>query len=119
MWSRHSRRTVLTNRSAKALARGARIGVRMTRTPSVRNTSSNGTENLASRSRSRNLTSPSRSSIARFLACWVTHAESGCAVTPTTCSRRVRELDEEQDEDRLQPDCLHGEEVGRKDPRHL
>src|SRR6266508_1599244 len=53
-WSRHSRRTVRTNRSANAFARGARIGVRRIRTPSVRNTSSNGPENLESRSRRRN-----------------------------------------------------------------
>jgi hypothetical protein len=30
-----------------------------------------------------------RSSMARFLACWVTHAESGRAVTPAGCTRRV------------------------------
>jgi len=34
MWSRHSRRAVLTNRSAKAFAMGARIGARITRTAS-------------------------------------------------------------------------------------
>jgi hypothetical protein len=28
-------------------------------------------------------------------------------------------LDEEQDEDRLQPDRFDGEEVGREDPRRL
>ena len=49
------RADVLMNRSAKALALGARIGVRMTRTSSVRNTSSNGPENFASRSCRRNL----------------------------------------------------------------
>ena len=63
------------------------MGVRMMRTPSVRSTSSNGPENFASRSRTRNLRSPSRSSIARLRACWVTHVESGCAVAPTTCTR--------------------------------
>lgn len=31
----------------------------------------------------------SRSAMARFLACCVTHAESGCAVAPTTCTRLV------------------------------
>jgi hypothetical protein len=46
-------------------------------------------EYLASRSRSRNRTPDSRSPMARFLACWVTHAESGCVVTPATCTRRV------------------------------
>ena len=38
--SRHSRRMVPTKRSAKALARGARTGVRMIRMPSDRKTSS-------------------------------------------------------------------------------
>ena len=37
--------------TAKALARGARMGVRITLAPSVSNTSSNGPENFASRSR--------------------------------------------------------------------
>jgi len=58
--------------TAKALARGARMGVRVTLMPSLWNTSSNGPENFASRSRTRNPTFPSRSPIARFLACWVT-----------------------------------------------
>ena len=80
------RADVLMNRSAKALALGARIGVRMTWTSSVRNTSSNGPENFVSRSCKRNLIAVSRSSMARFLACCVTHAESGCAVAPTKCT---------------------------------
>jgi hypothetical protein len=54
MWSKHSCRTVFTKRSEKAFAIGERIGVRMTRTPSERKTSSNGPEYLASRSRIRN-----------------------------------------------------------------
>jgi hypothetical protein len=48
-----------------------------------------GPEYLASRSRSRNRTPDSRSSTARFRACPVTHVESGYAVTPATCTRRV------------------------------
>jgi hypothetical protein len=46
---------------------------------------------LASWPRSRNLIDTPRSprSIAAFLACWVTHAESGCAVTPTATTRLV------------------------------
>src|SRR5664280_1345182 len=53
--SRHSVRTVLTQRSAKALARGDRTGVLITRMPSERNTSSKLVVNLVSRSRIRNL----------------------------------------------------------------
>jgi hypothetical protein len=45
-WSGHSRRSVSTQRSAKALALGARIGVSITRTPSVTNTSSKGPQNF-------------------------------------------------------------------------
>jgi hypothetical protein len=45
--------------------------------------------NLASWSLSRNLIGLARSSrsIATFLACWVTHAELGLAVTPATMTR--------------------------------
>src|SRR5512132_2202914 len=82
------RRTVPTHRSANALAFGDWTGVRMTWTPSVRNTSSNGPENLASRSRIRNRLSPTRSPTARSRACCVTHPESGLPVTPSTCTRR-------------------------------
>jgi hypothetical protein len=62
---------VPTNRSAKALARGALTGVRMIRTPSALRTSSKLAVNLASRSRIRNLTDCVRwdSSKLKFLAC--------------------------------------------------
>jgi len=46
----------------------------------------------------------------------VTHAESGCAVTPAQVHSAGRKLDEEQDVERLEPDRLDGEEVGREDP---
>ena len=63
-----------TSRSANALARGARTGVRMIRMPSERNTSSKLAVNLASRSRIRNVTGRARSASSndRFLACWTT-----------------------------------------------
>jgi hypothetical protein len=66
-------------RSAWALAFGARIGVWMTRIPSARSTVSNRPQNFASRSRMRNRMAgewPSRFMV-RFRACWVTHAELG------------------------------------------
>jgi hypothetical protein len=53
MWSRHSRRTEPTHRSGNAFALSERTGVFTTVSPSVRNNSSHGLENLASRSRSR------------------------------------------------------------------
>ena len=61
----------------------------MIRAPSVRNTSSNGPEYLESRSCRRNRASSRRSSIERSRACCVTHAESGCAVTPARWTRLV------------------------------
>jgi len=75
--SRHSARTVATHRSAKALAFGARKVVLITRMPSVRNTSSNGPENLASRSWIKNPASRSGRFMTRFRACWVTQAAGG------------------------------------------
>jgi hypothetical protein len=49
--SRHSLRAVPTNRSANALAQGARKGVLITRAPIEEITSLKGPTNLASRSR--------------------------------------------------------------------
>ena len=47
-WSRHSRRTVPTHRSANALATGVRAGVRMIRAPIERQTSSKAPPNFES-----------------------------------------------------------------------
>jgi len=88
-WSRHSRRTVPTQRSANAFALGARTGVFTTRRPSVRKTSSNGPENLASRSLMRSFFSSRLPVIERFRPCWVTQAESGRLVVPATWTRLV------------------------------
>jgi hypothetical protein len=79
-----SRRTVPTNRSANALARGDRMGVLMTLRPSVRNTSSKPEVNFVSLSRMRNLAARERSerSEVRLRACWTTHSPAGFAVTP-------------------------------------
>ena len=81
---------VPTKRSATAFALGERIGVRMTRTPSVRNTSSKGPEYLAPRSWITNWTGANRSSMAKWQACWVTQEESGWALTPARCTLRVK-----------------------------
>src|SRR6266540_3173431 len=98
-----------------ALAFGARTGERTMRTPSVRNTSSKHPGYFESRSWIRNRTPPRRSSMARLRACWVTHAESGWAVTPAMWTRLGRKLDEEQHEERSQHHGLDGEEVGCED----
>jgi hypothetical protein len=57
----HSRRAVPIHRSAIAFARGARIGVLITRAPSEMNISSKTLVYLASRSRMRNLMRPALS----------------------------------------------------------
>jgi len=76
---------------AKPLAFGARMGVQMTSVPSERKTSSKLGVYLESRSLIRNRTRVSRSarSYEAFLACLVTQAESGLALTPATWTRRV------------------------------
>src|SRR6266545_6960122 len=119
MWSRHSERTVLTNRSAKALALGARMGVRMTRTSSVRNTSSNGPENFASRvvqeepDRGEPLLDGEVPSLLRDPRRVGMRRRAHHVHSPR------RDLDEEQHIERLQPERLHGEEIAGQDARGL
>src|SRR5438874_13570015 len=71
--SRQSRRTVPTQRSANAFACGARKGVRMISTPSLRKTSSKARQNLLSRSWIRKRVARSESDQASCRACWVVH----------------------------------------------
>ena len=89
--SRISRRTLPTQRSMIAFARGAWTGVLMIRMPSAWNTVSNPPVNLVSLSRIRNVNWPARSprSSSRLRACWVTHVAAGWAVTPSTWTLRV------------------------------
>ncbi len=79
---------VLIERSEKALAFGARIGVLMTRAPSVLNISSKDRANLASRSRIRNRMSSNSPVMERFLACWVQKTPSGFDVAKEKRSLR-------------------------------
>jgi hypothetical protein len=78
-WSRHSRRNVPTNRSAKEFACGDRTGVLITRVPFPAKTPSNAVVNLPSRSRIRNLHLLARSprSMRRLRACWTVQAPVG------------------------------------------
>jgi hypothetical protein len=69
--SKHSQRTVRTNRSTIAFAVGARIGVFTICTPSLRKTSSKGALYLPSRSRIRYRTPCSEKSTPTLRACWV------------------------------------------------
>ena len=82
---------VPTKRSAIALARGARTGVRMILILMAVKTASKAAVNLASRSRmrNRNRCPASSRSMVRLRACWVSHAPVGCAVTPRMWTRRV------------------------------
>src|SRR5438105_15951960 len=109
--SRHSVRTVRTNRSANALARGARTGVKITSAPSLRNTSSKLPVNLESRSRIRNRTGCFASALRGEVAPLLSHpgaawrgGDAGKVDTPSL------EFDEEQDVDRLEPQRFDGEE---------
>lgn len=89
--SRHSWRTVPTNRSANAFAPADRTGVLMTLMPSVRRTSSKLDVNFVSLSRMRNLAGRDRPvmSKVRMRACWVVHSRTGLAVMPLKWTRRV------------------------------
>src|SRR5918996_3576077 len=71
------RRSVPTNRSANAVARGARIGVRTTSTPSEANTSSKPPAYFESRSRMRKRNGKGSRSTTRLRACWVTQRRLG------------------------------------------
>jgi hypothetical protein len=98
--SRHSRRRLPTQRSARARAFGARTGALITRMPSERKTSSNSRVNVLSRSRTRTVSGHPRHRA----------ASAGCAPagSPTATSR---ELDEEQNVEALQEERVDGEEV--------
>ena len=80
----HSRRTLPTQRSAMAFARGERAGVLITVAPSEVNTVSNAMVNLVSRSLMRNLRCPARSPrfMSRFRACWAAHGPVGFVAAP-------------------------------------
>ncbi len=95
-------------------------GEGITSVPSERKTSSKPEVYLESRALIRNRTGVSRSarSYETFLACWVTQAESGLALTPAAWTRRV-DLNEGQDVERLEEQGLHREEVAGQDPSGL
>src|SRR5262245_19551006 len=86
--SRHSRRTLPTQRSRCALAFGACTGVRMTLIVSLAKSAPKAAGNFASQSWIRKRAFPSVCSIARFRACCVTQAQSGLAVTLARWTRR-------------------------------
>jgi hypothetical protein len=99
--SRHSRRTLPTQRSACAFARGAAIGARMTLIPSERKISSKPAVNLLSRSR---ISNPGAVRVSG-------HAGQMHAT--------MLEFDEEEHVQASQPERLDREEVTLKDPGRL
>jgi hypothetical protein len=111
--SRHSERTVRTNRSATPFACGARTGVRTISIPSLRNTSSNTLVNFWPRSRIRNRTGSARSAKVHVTcrACWMTHGAVGCAVHPAEWTRRLPSSRKEQHVQPFQPDRVDREEI--------
>ncbi len=111
--SRQSRRTVPTQRSANALAFGARNGVRMISMPSLWKTSSKARLNLLSRSRIRNRIGCRRSGSdqASCRACWVVQRPSGFGGAAGEVHAPAAELDEEEHIEAAEPERLDGEEV--------
>jgi hypothetical protein len=88
--SRHSERTVRTNRSAIAFAFGARTGVLTIRMPWLRKTSSKGPLYLLSRSRMRKRTPLSLKSRPRLRACCVTQDRLDCEEVTRNDAGRLR-----------------------------
>jgi hypothetical protein len=92
-----------------------------TSTPSLLNTSSKTVVYLVSRSRIRNRNCPARSprSTIRLRACCTTHSPLAWVVTPRMCTRRLRDLHQEQHVDTRQPDRVDVQEIAGKDPLGL
>src|SRR5213593_2819351 len=109
--SRHSERTVRTNRSAIAFAFGARTGVFTIRMPSLRKTSSKGPLYLLSRSLIKKRTSLSlkvEAEVSRLLGHPLARRIPSAAGEPDSA---VRVRDEEEHVEAAQQDRLDGEEV--------
>src|SRR4051794_14500578 len=113
----HSRRAVSTQRSAKALARGACGGVLMTSMSAAVNTVSKTAVNLVSRSRSRNRSESARwsRSISRFRACLGYPRAGGVSAHPDDVDLAGRQLQEEQHVDPSEEHRVDGEEITRQD----
>ena len=76
-------------RSVMGLARGARTEILRIMMPPTVKTASKDDVNLVPRSRIRNLTACSASSIEMLRACWVTQSVTGLVVTSAIRTRRV------------------------------
>jgi hypothetical protein len=104
---------VPTQRSANAFAFGARNGVRMISTPSLRKTSSKARLNLLSRSWIRNRAGVARSESdqANWRACWVVQRPSGVRGAACEVHAPAAEFEEEEHVEASEPERLDGEEV--------
>jgi hypothetical protein len=119
--SRHSRRTLPTQRSACAFARGAAIGARITLIPSELKTSSKVAVNLLSRSRIKKvrpllLLGESHGQVARLLGDPGAVRVGGDA---DEVHAAARQFDEEEHVEPMQPKRLDREEVTLEDPGSL
>ena len=117
--SKHSLRTVRTHRSACALARGARTGVRMTSAPSLRKHLVEGTPELpvaVPDQEPKRLTVGGHDEIARLLG----HAGGvGVGTDAAQAHAAASHLDEEQHVEPPQRHGFHGEEVAGHDAGRL
>ena len=111
--SRHSERTVRTNRSATPLACGVRNGVRTISIPSLRNTSSNPSVNFWSRSRIRKRTGSGRSRQrpSQLAGALDDPRRTGMRCASGQVHATAAQLDEEEDVEPLQPQRLHRKEI--------
>ena len=116
-WSRHSRRSVPTYRSAKEFARGDRTGILMIRVPLPVNTASNIAVNLLSRERIRNSNRAARSprSMNRLRACRTVHAPGGVRGDAQAVHPPGLDLHHEQDVQALQEHGINVQEVAGED----
>jgi hypothetical protein len=95
-------------RSAIALARGARIGVPMMRVSAPAKIVSKVAVNLLSRSRIKNRNWAPRSSrlMSRLRACWATQAPGGAGGDPDDVHASADVLDHDEDVEAAQKDSL-------------
>jgi Alpha/beta hydrolase family len=119
--SRHSRRTLPTQRSACARAFGPRTGALITRIPSERKTWSKSRVNLPSRSRTRNRgRTSSLSNLHQQVARLLGHpAAIRVGRYPGQVNAAGRQLNEEQDVETLPEEGVDGEEVALENARRL
>jgi hypothetical protein len=114
--SSSSRRTVPTQRSAEAFARGARTGVASTPIPSAATAASNAAVNLVSRSQTTNRNWPTRPAraMSRLRPAGPPTPPDGMGRDPQQVDPAGHHLDRQQHAQPPQQDRLHGEQVHRQ-----